>query len=572
MKLLKLSSVLLLMLFLNRNAFSITDDDVYKSLFLKSNIENKPVTTVDNFSIRNSNTHTLAENIDLIRNAESSVDIGYYIIGKDYSSSLVYNEILKKIQQNPAFEANLVVDGFPIYTRKMLNDNYFLSLLIGPNIDEFKHKTAGMTFDQISHFLTYDKGLINLHKTLYNSTTNFDNLWILINHVEEASLKNELLELFKNRSAQTTNTDFLKIIQKHKWIGKGGFTNISVFHPFEKILTKPKNFIYRMHSKFFIVDKSSEVNVGGRNLSDSYFNSKGTAYEETARHYQDLNIRIKNREISSEMLAQFNETQKEAVPILKTNRYKKQKLELFNPGELKKHLFSIEEKAVSRLGKLPLNGFKRMPTFSNLQMVPLFNYKNSGDKNYSNSIFKLFESTADLKKMCPECAVEIFISNAYVMNDAPFVKALKTASENGVKIKMMTNGLTVDEKIIQNVLIGHSREWLKFTDEVYTFSSGKADVVHSKFYGVKVTTPDAKKHLIFSIGSLNLDPRSRIFDSQNGVMAYSGPENKYFNDYFEKNIIDKEFKSSQKVTEEFIAQTVKRKSLKELIALLCRQL
>ncbi|MFN8369614.1 MAG: phospholipase D-like domain-containing protein [Bacteriovoracaceae bacterium] len=465
-----------------------------------------------------------------------------------------------------------MVDGFPAYTKKLLTDNYFLSLLIGPKVEEFKEKTAKMSFKEITNFLTYDKGLVNLHKTLYSPTTNFDNLWILINHVEEVELRNELLKLFKNRNIHTDNYDFLKLIQKHKWIGKGGFTNISVFHPFEKILTKPKNFIYRMHNKFFIIDKNSEVNIGGRNLSDSYFNNKATGYEDTARHYQDLNIRVKNSEIAKEMLNQFNETQNEATPILKTNKFKNQKMNLFDEKSLKKHLANIEEKASTRLLKLPQNSFKRMPTFSNIKMVPLFNYKNSGDKNYSNSVFKLFESTAQVKKLCPECVVEIFISNAYVMNDTPFVKALKIASENGVKIKMMTNGLTVDEKIIQNVLIGHSREWLKFTDEVYTFNSGKADVVHSKFYGVKVITPDAKKHLVFSIGSLNLDPRSRIFDSQNGILAYSGPENSFFNEYFEKNIIDKEFRSSTKVTEDFIQKSISRKSIKELLALLCRQL
>jgi putative cardiolipin synthase len=126
---------------------------------------------------------------------------------------------------------------------------------------------------------------------------------------------------------------------------------------------------------------------------------------------------------------------------------------------------------------------------------------------------------------------EVMITNAYIIPDANFLADLKELSGRGVKVRILTNSLASHDVPAVNA---HYEEWrqpiLETGAELHELRSDAAvrremvDVppLQADFVGLHTKAMVVDRERVF-IGSMNLDPRSELWNSEMGVVIDSPP-------------------------------------------------
>lgn len=124
---------------------------------------------------------------------------------------------------------------------------------------------------------------------------------------------------------------------------------------------------------------------------------------------------------------------------------------------------------------------------------------------------------------------EILITNAYIIPDEGLVEDLKTLTARGVKIRILTNSLSSHDVPAVN---SHYEAWriplLRMGVELHELRSDAAiqstlvdtAPVRGEFVGLHVKAMVVDQQRAF-VGSMNLDPRSEVFNSEMGVVIDS---------------------------------------------------
>lgn len=124
---------------------------------------------------------------------------------------------------------------------------------------------------------------------------------------------------------------------------------------------------------------------------------------------------------------------------------------------------------------------------------------------------------------------EVMITNAYIIPDASFMADLRELSDRGVKVKILTNSLASHDVPAVN---SHYEEWrqpiLETGATLYELRADAAvrselvDVppLQAAFVGLHTKAMQVDRERLF-IGSMNLDPRSKVLNSEMGVIIYS---------------------------------------------------
>jgi hypothetical protein len=125
----------------------------------------------------------------------------------------------------------------------------------------------------------------------------------------------------------------------------------------------------------------------------------------------------------------------------------------------------------------------------------------------------------------------VLISNAYVIPDATFMDDLRTLAARGVRVRILTNSLSSNDVPAVNAHYGPWRRRLLETGvtlhELRADAAIQAELVdtppvRSGFVGLHVKAMVVDRQRSF-IGSMNLDPRSEVFNSEMGVVVDSPP-------------------------------------------------
>jgi putative cardiolipin synthase len=126
---------------------------------------------------------------------------------------------------------------------------------------------------------------------------------------------------------------------------------------------------------------------------------------------------------------------------------------------------------------------------------------------------------------------EVLITNPYIIPDEIFIGDLRELAGRGVKVRILTNSLSSHDVPAVNA---HYEKWRKsildtgaMLHELRSDAAIQADVVdtppvRSGFVGLhaKAMVIDSERAFI---GSMNLDPRSEVFNSEMGVIIDSPP-------------------------------------------------
>lgn len=124
---------------------------------------------------------------------------------------------------------------------------------------------------------------------------------------------------------------------------------------------------------------------------------------------------------------------------------------------------------------------------------------------------------------------EVLVSNAYIIPDAAFIDDLRSLGQRGVKVRILTNSLASHDVPAVNShyerwrhdLIGAGAALHEFrADAAIRSELVDAPPVRSGFAGLHIKAMVVDRQRSF-IGSMNLDPRSEIFNSEMGVVIDS---------------------------------------------------
>lgn len=124
---------------------------------------------------------------------------------------------------------------------------------------------------------------------------------------------------------------------------------------------------------------------------------------------------------------------------------------------------------------------------------------------------------------------EVLISNAYVIPDATFMADLRTLAARGVRVRILTNSLASNDVPAVNAHYGPWRKPLLDTGvalhEMRADAAIQAELVDTPpvrggFVGLhrKAMVVDRSRSFV---GSMNLDPRSEVFNAEMGVVIDS---------------------------------------------------
>ena len=126
---------------------------------------------------------------------------------------------------------------------------------------------------------------------------------------------------------------------------------------------------------------------------------------------------------------------------------------------------------------------------------------------------------------------EVWITNAYIIPDATFISDLRELAARGVAVRILTNSLAShDVPAVNAHYEGWRRDILRSGAKLHEFRADASirdelvdtPPVRSGFAGlhIKAMVVDGQRSFI---GSMNLDPRSEIFNSEMGVVIESVP-------------------------------------------------
>ncbi|NTV88284.1 MAG: hypothetical protein HGA21_16270, partial [Burkholderiaceae bacterium] len=124
---------------------------------------------------------------------------------------------------------------------------------------------------------------------------------------------------------------------------------------------------------------------------------------------------------------------------------------------------------------------------------------------------------------------EVLITNAYIIPDDLFIADLRELAGRGVKVRILTNSLAShDVPAVNSHYEGWRRAILQTGASLHELRSDAAihaelvdtPPVRSGFVGLHVKAMVVDRERSF-IGSMNLDPRSEVFNSEMGVIIDS---------------------------------------------------
>ncbi len=274
----------------------------------------------------------------------------------------------------------------------------------------------------------------------------------------------------------------------------------------------------RMHNKQMIADNTVTI-LGGRNIGDEYL-----GWNESF-NFHDLDVLGVGhvaRQASGVFDRYWNSAWVQAIPPLAAN------VESVNPSSAA--VAALAQVQADEHGRRLLAGRTDWRgSISNLSSVLLPGAstvhtdspsRDAATHNHMPEAFRAFLRSAQR---------EVLITNAYIIPDANFIADLRALAQRGVRVRILTNSLESHDVPAVN---SHYERWrgkiLETGAELFELRADAAlrkllaetPPVNSNFVGLHTKAMVVDRQRSF-VGSMNLDSRSEVFNSEMGVLIDS---------------------------------------------------
>ena len=282
---------------------------------------------------------------------------------------------------------------------------------------------------------------------------------------------------------------------------------------------------HRMHNKLFIADNQAGI-IGGRNIGNEYF---GLGHK---LNYRDFDLVVRGP-LVPEITDSFN---------VFWNSPSSLPLEKVVGAEVLKEiqLESVQKKSRRKLNKL-INQSKVLNQEFNTEVqdwnVMLEDAKEKILSGKSRIIYDCPPSIDNpipgqvsdlLGKLAMSVKKEIFFISPYLVPSEKFREGLRKLTERGVRVRILTNSLESSDSAA--AVSGYARYRNELLEMGIELHEMKADAGHTHFYKTQSSTAEFlslhAKVIIFDrravyAGSLNLDPRSIVWNTEIGALIDS---------------------------------------------------
>jgi len=322
---------------------------------------------------------------------------------------------------------------------------------------------------------------------------------------------------------------------------------VRIFNPFGRNTGKTIQFLTgfgkqtrRAHNKSFTVDNIATI-LGGRNIGDEYFDADGVM------DFADLDV-LGVGPVAQDVSRSFDQywNHQLSYPISLLTKEHPTEAD-YRKARAKLDKYIAEQSDTAYLKSLRDSDFANSVRSRNVE------YNWADDKVYVDSPDKLLKKVGDpayqmwteLKPTMAAAEKELIIVSPYFVPGRGGVQFLAGLRKKGVKVKVLTNSLaSTDVTVVHAGYARYRKPLLRAGIELYELNKKTAKSSRNAFkkgtIGVSETSLHAKTFIVdrqtLFIGSLNLDARSVIQNTEIGVVINSKKISDIMVDGFEKNI------------------------------------
>jgi putative cardiolipin synthase len=316
-----------------------------------------------------------------------------------------------------------------------------------------------------------------------------------------------------------------------------GFTNIEVrvFNPFASRgtfgLSQVLEFIgsaqrlnRRMHNKLWVADNAMAV-VGGRNLGDEYFDASGDV------NFSDLDMLVAGPavvEISQSFDAYWNSEWSVPIQAFVASAPTSESLARFEQG-LRRRVEGFRDTDYARVLRESGLGVALRSGSIPLMVAPVEVFADRPAKVSSTEAAGSGQSlfAARIRPLVAKASRELILISPYFIPSDEGIEALAAVARRGVRVRVLTNSLaSADVVPLAHAGYARRRERLIAAGlELHEMRPERLETIRSRlgsssgaYLHTKAIVID-RRHVV--VGSMNLDPRSRLSNTEIGLLADS---------------------------------------------------
>ncbi|HMS27149.1 MAG TPA: phospholipase D family protein [Burkholderiaceae bacterium] len=274
----------------------------------------------------------------------------------------------------------------------------------------------------------------------------------------------------------------------------------------------------RMHNKQMVVDNRASI-IGGRNLGDEYF---GLNPDFNFHDLDVLGVGPVARQASQVFDRYWNSEWVEDIPKSVTDNA--------NPEELRAEMLSLLHNIENpSLRAIRADRTNWTPAISELNTLLLPGQSVVHTDSPSRSAVTKNHMPDAIRALMRSAKSELLITNAYIIPDANFMADLRDLGQRGVKVRILTNSLASHDVPAVNSHYEKWREPILATgaqlfelrpDAKMRRELAEIAPLQAEFVGLHAKAMVIDRQRSF-VGSMNLDPRSEILNSEMGIIIDS---------------------------------------------------
>ncbi|HEX4480176.1 MAG TPA: phospholipase D family protein, partial [Rudaea sp.] len=296
--------------------------------------------------------------------------------------------------------------------------------------------------------------------------------------------------------------------------------NPSIFSKIGQFIVDGPRLNRRMHNKSFIVDNTVAI-VGGRNIGDAYFEGGNT------QHFRDLDVIAIGpvvAETSRAFDVYWNDNASYPVKAFDTTKANRNDVDHWR-ARLQKEARPLSESEYASVLIDALPGGRNVDQpgqwFWGPARLIADNPQKVDDENDDPSL--LIQPKLD--RMIGSANKEVLLLSAYFVPGEEDTKYFVSLAKSGVKIRVLTNSLAAtDEPLVHAGYARYRRELIEGGVEIYELRPQIPNQApsHGASSGVSLHAKCiiVDRERIF-IGSMNMDQRSKLLNTEMGIVAAS---------------------------------------------------
>lgn len=321
---------------------------------------------------------------------------------------------------------------------------------------------------------------------------------------------------------------------------------VRLFNPFSRKASRTSQFVTRlgsvtrrMHNKSFTVDNQASI-LGGRNIGNEYFQA------DPDLDFADLDVLVIGpvvKKVSSSFDKYWNSELAYPVSVLIDKPP--------TPEEIQQKRQQFDEFVAQQADSEYLRALRNSSLAKKLRNNQVFFHWGEAEIVYDQpeKLLKDFDQTEyhlspQLKPYWESVEKELIIFSPYFVPAKPGTAFLTQLAQRGVRVRILTNSLASnDVAIVHAGYIKYRKQLLRAGVELYEMNKKltRKQRKEKKGEGGSSKASLHAKSFVFDrnkvfIGSLNLDPRAVLHNTEIGVVISSAEIASTMSDWFDQNI------------------------------------